>query len=232
MNNQVKVNQVESYKDSQVNTIVCKGKLVSIECSKDDALLARFKKDSYFGGLGNVDDTQIANYKGDIILYDKQHNYPSSIFEFIKPIIISETKSIEVGDNIIVNETHNNNIIIYGSEIKKAKSRYAASIYVQKVLALPEQLSPKHLSAIVDGKLKDGDVCFIECEIDYMYAPKVTNNIIKLNKSNHIKLFPVKQEESWDEVIEYVNSILPNEKITLNQLSILYHRYNPPTKKN
>lgn len=33
-----------------------------------------------------------------------------------------------------------------------------------KILALPEHFSPRHLQAIVDGKLKDGDKVLLEVE--------------------------------------------------------------------
>lgn len=53
----------------------------------------------------------------------------------LKPIIISETEEIEVGDNICVNEVHDNIIKKYGDDISIAKSSYSVSKYVQKILA-------------------------------------------------------------------------------------------------
>lgn len=73
------------------------------------------------------------------------------------PILISEAEKIEVGDWIWDK---------LNKKLFKATIEYKQSEDQQyfKVLALPEHFSPKHLQAIVDGKLKDGDKVLVECE--------------------------------------------------------------------
>ncbi len=48
---------------------------------------------------------------------------------------------------------------------------------------------------------------------------------IKVNKSNHIKLFPVKKEESWYSIYDKFDS-------SMELIDWLVDNYNPPTKKN
>lgn len=64
------------------------------------------------------------------------------------------------------------------------------------------EFSPKHLQAIIDGKLKDGDEVFVECietQGDWYTERELAFiNVIKLN-NGYIKLFPV--AETWDNII-------------------------------
>lgn len=198
MINQVKVKQTETYKDSQGEHIVCKGKLIIP------------MRDNNNDGKG-----------------------------WLKPIIISETEKIEVDD------------WGYGMD---GLFEYKGSVNIDggrlpnKVLALPEHFSPKHLQAIADGKLKDGDKVYVECvppaiqkvindlgdiqsiytkqEIAYYnsitekrwngnygyidngeFVPAIHKDrkykviyisYIKLNSSNYITIFP--KEETWDDI--------------------------------
>lgn len=119
------------------------------------------------------------------------------------PIIISETEKIEVGDKyycdgIIYNEAFEKNL-----DCKDNK----------KILALPEHFSPKQLQAIVNGKIKDGDEVFIECD-GVVYVTK--NDILDSNKTaireywikltnNQIKLFPIKQKEKLYNINQMAN---------------------------
>jgi hypothetical protein len=140
---QVKINQVESYKDSQGEHIVAKGKLIDLN-------------------------------HGTILRFN--------------PIIISKTEKIEVGDNYL---DDTNTIRVAVTDDKDYWNR-RPNYY--KILALPEQFSPKQLQAIVDG-----DEVYVECE-EYAVGnygmsdgePDVDFRV-KLNQQGHIKLFPVKQ---------------------------------------
>jgi len=108
----------------------------------------------------------------------------------LRPIIISQNETIEFGDKYygIDNNIHTfENGCYYSDEARK-------------ILAIPENFSPKHLQAIVDGKLKDGAEVFLECE--RVVCKSASGGVypknefkIKLNKDNHIKLFPVNPVE-------------------------------------
>lgn len=79
--------------------------------------------------------------------------------KYITSILISRTEKIEVGelvylvkDKVITESNHN----LEHYEDYEVMRNYC------KILALPEHFSPKHLQAIVDGKLKEGK-CLVEC---------------------------------------------------------------------
>ena len=76
----------------------------------------------------------------------------------LKPILISETEKIEVGDWYYYPYKHQVN------QCKGLNGKALVDPSCRKILALPEHFSPKHLQAIVDGKLKDGDKILVECE--------------------------------------------------------------------
>lgn len=82
-----------------------------------------------------------------------------SLCTYYKPILISLTEKIEAGDwkyNPNLNNIwqHNREGKGIGDVVHKD---------TKKVLALPEHFSPKHLQAIVDGKMKDGQKVLVEC---------------------------------------------------------------------
>jgi hypothetical protein len=145
-----KVKQIESYKDSQVDTIVCKGKLVLIPATKEEVLWNRKL-----------------------------------------PIIISETEKILAGDKCLMIDKSSS---LYG-QIDTHIGTHERNDQWAKILALPEQFSPKHLQAMVDGKLKDGDEVYVECEVLYYSGGTIIEDstYVKFNEHNNIKLFPVKQ---------------------------------------
>lgn len=187
---QIKVTKTEPYKDSQVETIVCKGKIVFLPTKQGDNLLSSFKMNEF------------------TIPY--------------KPIIISEIEPIGIGDKRYAKEVG----IMNTSVDEEFSMRNHKGIW-NKILALPEHFSPKHLQSIIDGKLKDGDEIFVECErilfeagIDFKYK-------IKLNKDNHITLFSAKKEESWDDILQKYESTEYRDAPLINYLR---SHYNPPTK--
>lgn len=114
-----------------------------------------------------------------------------------KPILISETEKIEVGDWVY--ESTNPSIFQWQEWCKELKG-----INKFKLLALPEHLSPEQLQMIVDGKLKE-DKCLVECNAGYV-NPEWNPATIKLNP--HITIH--KSEERMytrDEVIKEGNKL-------------------------
>lgn len=134
--------------------------------------------------------------------------------------IISETEEIEVGDKVLTSYgkilivTHKfdtgynvTEINWYKENPNKGEYWLANKDIRGKILALPENFSPKHLQAIVDGKLKDDMECFIECEnttnADWLEngASPTLPFKIKLSLQNHITLHKVEEKMySWEEV--------------------------------
>lgn len=99
----------------------------------------------------------------------------------MKPTIISETEKIEVGDWVFVNDLPHDPPSIFKalkieqghlsvhSKVWISDKDYIVLVLCKKVIALPEHFSPKHLQAIVDGKIKDGDKVLVECEKNIKY---------------------------------------------------------------
>jgi len=102
--------------------------------------------------------------KGKLVLVES-HSKTLSVFDnstksFVKPIIISETEKIEVGDLY-----YWNGLIIKDHEVPTTESTMRSKDFHKgafKILALPEHFSPEQLQMIVDGKLKDGEKLFVE----------------------------------------------------------------------
>jgi len=195
-----KVKNTETYKDAQGEHLVAKGKLLLIENSEV------YK-------IGEL----VADYK-------------NTILSIKRPIIISETEEIKVGDIVYSSWSLPERSIFTVKEIKEnqltdTNNYYHPSSYCKKVLVLPEQFSPKHLQAIVDGKLKDQDEVYVELN-QTGWMDKVYGYCIKLT-DNHIKLFPVKKEqETWNAIFR--NYQLSGEG---SYSTWLQKHYSPPLKK-
>jgi hypothetical protein len=197
---QVKVNQVESFKDSQTNTTVCKGKLVIIP--------------SDFGDVNNTSNGLFTKPYVFTIPKKGELNMAS------KALIISETEEIEEGNNIYTFEE--SDFPNMSKCINLKRFNLGDPKAWRKVLVLSEQFSPKHLQAIVDQKLKDGDEVYVECykvlNTDIIKGKDFNNYILK-----PIKLFPVKKEEKLytkEEVkvkfLEFVKDCDYNEDLLCN----------------
>ncbi len=177
MINHVKVKQVETYKDSQGEHLVCKGKLIMIDSVKAIIISPLEQQDSL--------------EKGDKILFTGSDGY-REIYEYIKDegFCMGAYNSYRVRCTIAYSKT-------------------------AKILATSENLSPKHIQAMLNGKLSNGDEVYIECdnellnkkggctayelskEWDKGVAP---DSFIKLT-NNHIKLFPVdNNDQLWDKI--------------------------------
>ena len=182
MKYQVKVSTTQKYSDSQGEHIVCEGKLVLIE---DKSIKE------------NQAHTLWKNKNGQLLL---THTSNSNHLVALKPIIISETEEIEVGDWVYNSNT--NTVFKATQKFISTISNFENHCYF-KILALSEHFSPKHLQAIVDGKLKDGDKVLVKCRPE----PKLDKDSfdkgdlklnkdgykIYLNQQNHITLFSAKQ---------------------------------------
>lgn len=71
----------------------------------------------------------------------------------VKPIIISKTEIEETGEKYI------------GFLSRKIKNKIKGIASAgDKILLLPEQISPEFLELIAKGEIKDGDECIIQCE--------------------------------------------------------------------
>lgn len=162
----------------EVNTLVTDAELILVECNPKQ---------------GDVFIT--SNEMAKKLPFNADKNVP------FKPILISITEKIEVGD------------WVYDSNKKKIlQSDYNLESYedgeimkrYSRILALPEHFSPKLLQNIVDGKLKEGK-CLIECESFCAYGDNCPSEgaydkqhlcdvqyKIKLNP--HITIYPVEEK--------------------------------------
>lgn len=150
-------------------------------------------------------------------------------------VIISETETIEVGDNALFIHYYLSGEFTVGGIVEKIvdgiiyfkgnttgysiKPLGGKSCY--KVLAFPENISPETIKDVENGKLKDGEEVFVECEkqmmeehsFDYVAYDEGegdisgTRIIIKLNKDNHIQLFPVKKESNILDLLNNANVV-------------------------
>lgn len=164
--------------------LVAEVKLVLVECPPVDA---KFWKYHTSDSLAH---------------YEHRMGFVKGIGKYLKPILISETEKIEIGDWVFdsMNKTihiNNNdeliNIRTKGHELKR----------FFKILALPEHFSPKHLQAIVDGKLKDGDNVLVECEQECQGYD--TYKVIKLDSFDYIILHKIKEiKYTFKEMLDFV----------------------------
>lgn len=161
--------------------------------------------------------------EGKLVLLNGGRIFGANDFEemrkAIKPIIISETEKIEEGDQFLLNDDHpqgrirtcyritKNNSLWNGKDWDTLKgdhyfidptpeqgAGFVTELECKKILALPENFSPKHLQAIVDGKTKDGDKVLVECVgFNYPHQERdfVDHYEIKLNSEQHITLHKV-----------------------------------------
>lgn len=122
---------------------------------------------------------------------------------YVKPVIISETEEINVGDKFL----------IQGADPEGIHERVAEDgcnkPYCNKILAMTENLSPDHLRMITSGKLKDKDVVFVECEFDGTYESG--------EKKEWIDWYKIKLDEKCHISILY-SSVHPERQYTFEQL--------------
>jgi hypothetical protein len=118
---------------------------------------------------------------------------------YFKPIIVSETESINDGDKVLVELPIGLCITeVTGVEspyfITKAGGLTHPNTNPRKVIAMPKNISMETLQSILDGELKDGDEVFIECEnISLKYD--INDEFILKTINNHIKI--IKKEKTY-----------------------------------
>ncbi len=120
-------------------------------------------------------------------------------------IIVSNTEDINDEDVVL----HKGELLIvkknnghYLSTYQCAKIEIRANL-CNKVLVFPNNFSQKHLQAIIDGKIEDGDNVLIECEsVEVNYVTDTWSSSghyigkqIKLDNKSHIKLFAAKKRD-------------------------------------
>jgi hypothetical protein len=127
--------------------------LVLVECNLKEALL-------YL--------PEWKHEEGILSLFNAEKVHPSAVRKAYKPILISETEKIEIGDSVLCFYPDGTSVIrkiISETDtvwMDDKGTGWFKDTAIFKILALPEQFSPKYLQAIVDGKLKDGDKVLVE----------------------------------------------------------------------
>ena len=108
-----------------------------------------------------VTDAELVLVECEEVKHAILHNIINKNGKFYKPILISRTEKIEVGelvylvkDKVITESNHN----LEHYEDYEVMRNYC------KILALPEHFSPQTLSKIILGELKDGDKVLLEVE--------------------------------------------------------------------
>lgn len=188
--NLIKVNTVSPHTDSinKIYTWGCDGKLVFVKYSEEN-----------------------------------EREIPYAVFEdesenqAYQPIIISETEKIEKGNYCFWNSKVYKCIkkeIIFGTpQITLDPDIEITESEAKKVLALPEDFPRSIILDIIDGKLKNGDCVFIECEAieipspdDIKYKTGYGLYVIKLDSDNHINLIGSERRNlyGWREKADYI----------------------------
>lgn len=195
-------------KNSEIrdNHIVCKGKLIFLTK----------KSPAYEEGVIYRE----VDFHENIFLSPTKNGcegvHYNSSFESVKPVIVSETEKIGVGDFYL---TSGNKIIEIKSKDRFGlfylKNGKVGETYVNdwydKILALPEHFSEEQLQDIVEGELKDGDEIYlkVKTDLEQYYENGIGGEPkIHLNNQNHITLFPIKQMSLDEKIDEIINNFV------------------------
>lgn len=245
----VKVKTIETYKDSQGKHLVTKAIFLLVPCNADEPIIIFKDKvtNKLYTNVG-IGANEVFN--------DKYYTLKPILISETEEIEVDDNGLVyKYSTPIIHTCTHINN---YGASYKwedkslipsKTNCEPFNDKYIKgyKILALSEQFSSNQLQSIIDGKLKDSDEVYIECYKDYTKEGKelrarhqssspyefmsMQESFIKLT-NNHIKLFKVNKEESWEDIKqEYMKENPPfdNDKVSYEKWLELY--YNPPKSK-
>ena len=215
-----KVKNIQVYKDSQGEHIITKGILLLIKISTINKswnvgqLCATGKnKDNYFISTHQIDNNVVED-RGYVL---------------IKPVIISDTEDIEIGDTAL--DIRDNTLFLVEDELsnhwQNGNMQYQKS-YCKKVLVESENFSPKHIQAIISYKLKHQSVVNIKCSTDHKIA---------LSKDGHISLFHSEQVANWSVFYDEVKPLLQKYHLDVLDTSALFRiladdGYNAPVKSN
>jgi len=144
---------------------------------------------------------EVAVAEGTLVLIDVSSSstaFPIKLLvitenEIYKPVVISEMEEIEVGDLWL--NTVDTTIQRFTESVREHFNNYG-----KKILALPENFSPKHLQAIVDGKMKDGDSVLVEVEReveDFEGNPMYTGNfVVWTNQQGHVVIHKAEDQDN------------------------------------
>jgi len=225
-----KVTTTENYEDAQGKHIVKRGRLVLLR--NEDI----YPEDGMIGSNNVFPLFMWTHLHTNAIKNNTFVEYVNTAL--IQPIIISDEQQsdLNAGDSILFTYHNGNQEICkyveddgYGMGVisfngERMTIRYSSTC---RIIALPQHFSPKHLQAIVDGKIKDGDEVLVECENfktnNHLYPHSSNkefddNFIIKLNQSNHIKLFRVDKDDNL------LSDILAVTEIQEKKLNSLIHQ--------
>ena len=134
----------------------------------------------------------------------------------MKPILISETEKIEEGK---VWDGYEGKIVW----AHKEHLENVGYMRLRKILALPEHFSPKHLQAIADGKMKDGDKVLVECKFS-IETLKGREYEVKLNSLNHITLHKVEEKMGIPlSILEDMEFEFHKEEDRHDRINVAYH---------
>ena len=180
-----KVKKTHVFKDSQGEHIVASGKLLLLRCVEQPNVKVYIKEVTNHG--------------------TKQTGY-------IPFIVAYQEEPIYAHDKII----HDGKILT----VKENKGKYVSTIELsfidirldlcKKILVKPDNLSQKHLKAIQDGKLRDGDEVYIDCKenrkyddnniyINSEFTVNIVNHVARLFKSpnsNIIQVLDIQEKAS------------------------------------
>ncbi len=117
---------------------VCEGELVFIHIEAEDTINGlSFRKD---------------NKKIMVAPMSKKDHKQA---QYIKPVVISRTEEIEIGDKVF--SVINNKIIGIHTQFDADSVNKSQELF-PKILVLPEQFSSEHLESIKSGELKEGAI--------------------------------------------------------------------------
>lgn len=170
----------------------------------------------------------------DVIDYKDSQVETKVVKAKIKLVLIPEsiTNNYNAHGRLIDNEGNEYEVIVVSdSEICSEGEEYLSSIkrvvtikqkgVIQvgdKILARHHQLSDKHTQALMSDKLRDNSEVYLECNKQHLMTgfcgEEYYDHFIKLNKSNHIKLFRILNYDSWDEIFSEMDTYFNNEHPT------------------
>lgn len=175
-----KANSTVSLKTSQGDVKAFIGKLLIIRILEVFDKIGDFCDHSNGGFI--IINEQIVN--------DLKHlNFAKKYYKKAIPIIISETQRIETGDYFI---DPKNPVISEPARQIDIDTIRNHGLKFYKILALPSNLSSRHLQAIVDNKMKDGDEVYVQCKrIGYQH---MSADFVELDFNNHVTLHKVEKK--------------------------------------
>lgn len=208
----------------------CKGKLVIIPTNKklEEGLLAQSKS--------IPEKFTILNYATVEAFKDVEN----CGWQIVDPIIVSETEKPNKGDWYISYLESEPKPLEHNGNCGDGFYNHADT---KKILAMPENISPKQLQVIVDGKLKEGDEVLVGCikieDDEYKYTSTELFNDqhisyhVESDLKGYITLHKAK-DETWDDVErkfrQYRDSLDGVQTISAYTY-FLKNNYNIPTKK-